>query len=543
MKTVLIVDDNRIIVQTLKKIVDWEAFGFGEPRTAYNGEDALACSDGVDVLFTDIQMPRMDGLALMRAMRERNTRARFVVLSAYDDFAYVREAFKLGVSEYLLKTEIGKAVVESLLQGFADEARRLEELEQTRRGLLAQRGGAEEIVLKNTGSNRQHIKAIYLARLIHGIGMTPVSQLRGDCPFLRLREGRYAVMDLRLSYEKKLLDEVWKGSIQLFIYAVVNIMEEVCETLGVGDVASADAEEFYIVLSFDSAAPDAQCRSVMHAVFEQIAGHLARCLNTHITAGAALAVHGESFAELYQKSSAACRRQMISGHGRIRFDTDVRNQDASGAVRLDAAALVRHLKNALHTYQPAAIRDCAKEILIPPETVGAEHFSQVMNLYQKYFFVLCDFIEENAMADAFDAAVLAVPNYEDLSMQQINERFCALLEGAAQAVQACSALVRRARHYVSEQYFSDINLTTLAQELDVSSKYLGRLFVEQTGISFNTYLNEVRVSRAKELIRSDSMKLYQVAELVGYASFEHFSRVFKKITGLSPKAFAEKTAL
>ena len=147
------------------------------------------------------------------------------------------------------------------------------------------------------------------------------------------------------------------------------------------------------------------------------------------------------------------------------------------------------------------------------------------------------------MADAFDAAVLAVPNYEDLSMQQINERFCALLEGAAQAVQACSALVRRARHYVSEQYFSDINLTTLAQELDVSSKYLGRLFVEQTGISFNTYLNEVRVSRAKELIRSDSMKLYQVAELVGYASFEHFSRVFKKITGLSPKAFAEKTAL
>ena len=72
----------------------------------------------------------------------------------------VREAFKLGVSEYLLKTEIGKAVVESLLQGFADEARRLEELEQTRRGLLAQRGGAEEIILKNTGSNRQHIKAI-----------------------------------------------------------------------------------------------------------------------------------------------------------------------------------------------------------------------------------------------------------------------------------------------------------------------------------------------------------------------------------------------
>lgn len=525
MKTVLIVDDNRIIVQTLKKIVDWEAFGFGEPRTAYNGEDALACSDGVDVLFTDIRMPRMDGLALMRAMRERNTRARFVVLSAYDDFTYVREAFKLGVSEYLLKTEIGKSVVESLLQGFADEARRLEELEQTRRGLLAQRGGAEEI------------------RLIHGISMTPVSQLCSDCPFLRLREGRYAVMDLRLSYEKKLLDEVWKGSIQLFIYAVVNIMEEVCDSFGVGDVASADAEEFYIVLSFDSAAPEAQCRSVMNAVFEQIAGHLSRCLNTHITAGAALATHGESFAELYQKASAACRRQMISGHGRIRFDTDAREQDASGAVCLDAAALVRHLKNALHTYQPAAIRGCAKEILIPPETVGAEHFSQVMNLYQKYFFVLCDFIEENAMADAFDAAVLAVPNYEDLSMQQINERFCALLEGAAQAVQACSALVRRARHYVSEQYFSDINLTTLAQELDVSSKYLGRLFVEQMGISFNTYLNEVRVSRAKELIRSDSMKLYQVAELVGYASFEHFSRVFKKITGLSPKAFAEKTAL
>ena len=105
MYTILIVEDEYLLRSELSLCVDWERLGFGPPLLAENGEEglAMALSHRPDMILTDIRMPRMDGLTMLRTLREKHASCVSVVLSAYDDFSYAVEAMRYGVMDYLLK--------------------------------------------------------------------------------------------------------------------------------------------------------------------------------------------------------------------------------------------------------------------------------------------------------------------------------------------------------------------------------------------------------------------------------------------------------
>ena len=105
MYRVLIVDDELIICKGLEMMVDWKACGFTEIDIAHNGEEALALieKNPPQLMVTDIRMPRMDGIQLVKAVRERGLETHILVLSGYDDFEYVRTMAVEGIENYLLK--------------------------------------------------------------------------------------------------------------------------------------------------------------------------------------------------------------------------------------------------------------------------------------------------------------------------------------------------------------------------------------------------------------------------------------------------------
>ena len=109
MYRVLIVDDESIMRMMLSTMVDWEELGFELVGCMSNGREALEYMEHerVDILVTDIQMPVVDGLALIQHVNEKPDPPQILVLSAYNDFPYVRQAFKLGVYDYCLKRELG----------------------------------------------------------------------------------------------------------------------------------------------------------------------------------------------------------------------------------------------------------------------------------------------------------------------------------------------------------------------------------------------------------------------------------------------------
>ena len=116
MEKVILVDDERMVAESIEKVVDWSACGVQLAGVYLNGFDALEAIRSLhpDIVITDIKMPVMSGLELIRRVREFDTHVEFIILSGYGEFELAKEAMKEGVKQFLLKpcseTEISEAV-------------------------------------------------------------------------------------------------------------------------------------------------------------------------------------------------------------------------------------------------------------------------------------------------------------------------------------------------------------------------------------------------------------------------------------------------
>lgn len=122
MYKVMIVDDELLILDGLKKLIDWEKLGLNIVNTAVNGEDAVEkfISNPVDIIITDINMPKMNGLKLIKNIKNINSKTKFIILSGYDEFEYAKEAIPLGIENYILKP-INEEELESTLKNTIDK--------------------------------------------------------------------------------------------------------------------------------------------------------------------------------------------------------------------------------------------------------------------------------------------------------------------------------------------------------------------------------------------------------------------------------------
>lgn len=98
-------------------------------------------------------------------------------------------------------------------------------------------------------------------------------------------------------------------------------------------------------------------------------------------------------------------------------------------------------------------------------------------------------------------------------------------------------LVDTIKTYIKENYHSDISLEDVAKHVSMNSAYLSRFFKQQTGCNFIDYLSKVRINQAKELLQDNTIKVYEVCNMVGYKNTRHFYKIFKQIVGLTPSEF------
>ena len=93
---------------------------------------------------------------------------------------------------------------------------------------------------------------------------------------------------------------------------------------------------------------------------------------------------------------------------------------------------------------------------------------------------------------------------------------------------------------IKKNFASNLTLKDLAEKYFINSAYLGQLFRKKYGCSFKDYLNEKRIEEASRLLRKSDMKIYEVAEMVGYKDITYFSVTFKKFVGVSPSEYQDR---
>lgn len=116
--SVMIVDDERFVIEELCTMINWEACGFQVIATAFNGRQGLKKFRELhpSLILADIRMPFMDGIEMIRQIREEDDTVNIVLLTAYEDFSYAKSAISLGITEYIIKSSITPDSLRELLE-------------------------------------------------------------------------------------------------------------------------------------------------------------------------------------------------------------------------------------------------------------------------------------------------------------------------------------------------------------------------------------------------------------------------------------------
>ena len=122
MISVLLVEDNKLALEYLETLIDWERHGFKVVATALNGKDGLNKYLALkpQLIITDIQMPSVSGVDMAKRIRETGASVKIIFLTSYQVFSYARSALDLGVSEYILKHELNEQTLIKKLAGIKD---------------------------------------------------------------------------------------------------------------------------------------------------------------------------------------------------------------------------------------------------------------------------------------------------------------------------------------------------------------------------------------------------------------------------------------
>lgn len=121
-------------------------------------------------------------------------------------------------------------------------------------------------------------------------------------------------------------------------------------------------------------------------------------------------------------------------------------------------------------------------------------------------------------------------------IQQLTEQWCRLRH-TSDDKKSVRLVMKKACDYAEKHYMEEISLTKIAEYVGLSVSHFSALFKQHTDDSFVNYLHRIRVRRAKELLLEPDLKIYQVAEIVGFSSVPYFNRVFKNVTGWSPNEY------
>jgi two-component system response regulator YesN len=532
MYKVLIVDDEPLVRLAIKSLVDWQNHGFIVDLEAGNGKQALNIlreNPGIDMMVTDINMPVMDGLVLITEIRKLGLTPEILVLSAYNDYNLVRQAFKLGVNDYILKTEMNPDNLIKLLTGLARQS----EEKKRHKASLQQHGLLDLKVVKERA----------LKDLLEGIQTYSYEQL-GQMG-LRLEGNNLAVCFLWVDDYRVIVERYDQNGLKSFITIVNNAIYQILDNIGLGEAISLSPQEHVVLLSFRNESR-LQIREKILAILGQLKHALSNYLNINVSAGISTVEDGfDRISLLYREAEANARLRFVFGKGRNIFPED--------AERLGDTAGERVIGNtdqfimALKEVNPERGIYELRKLLNAMSQVKTGKIQKIYPHYMEVIFALVNFLHERE-----EELVEAVGTGEDFydkitsfeTQAEINAWVESLVQNIFQYLQEkkdvkVNRAVTRAREFIKNNFHQDLNLKMVSDYVGLSESHFSNLFTKITGESFIDYLTKIRIEKAKELLTTTNLKIYEIGLKVGYTSIEHFSRVFKKITGASPNSYKD----
>ncbi|OBZ07710.1 hypothetical protein A7975_28695 [Bacillus sp. FJAT-26390] len=523
MRKVFIVDDEPFILEGLASIIDWEEYGLTLAGQASNGLEALEAlqKSAADILVTDIMMPHMNGLELIKQLKPIHPNMKFIVLSGYHEFDYIREGMRLGIENYLLKPinicELRETIENTVAKIHVAAGSALTssyQLDILRDNVVNRwvSGKIDQTELKN----RLQLLGIptenccYAAASIKTVQDLPnysggdfwlpghwdnevysISRKQSDCAGNAIcfsdRDGDIVIICTGVSSE-----QVQETALSL----LSAIRKELKQRLGI-----------QVLITLGSVECD-------YSGVSQSYDHSKRLQEYFLT-------NSEDEIIRYEKLAAANRLSTKS----VDVNTLEYERLLLGQNKAALNAFIDEqftMLQAQESLSPAHIHNCAIElILLTKQTVKENKLNH-----------------ELATSD-YKQLFAALFKAQTISQLTEHVKFIAgsAMDYLSVEVDDFSPVVKQVIHQIQTRYSEELSLKTLSQTLNIHPFYLGQLFQKETGESFSDYVNTYRISRAQKLLKTTAMKTSDISKNIGYLEPGYFYKQFKKYTGVSPKEY------
>lgn len=516
MRKVLIVDDDTIIRITLRSMINWEEMGYQIVADAIHGEAALAYlkKHPVDLIISDMKMPVLDGIGLLEAVSRFESVPKTLVLSGYDDFKLVRDAFRLGASDYLLKADLNGELLRSMLERLNREWE----------------GEAEEGRQTKLEEERENIPdSDRLAAMAMGKSGLEESFFAGDYVVVQFEIDEFQKHAVRFAgdFEGKLIRPMMDFAAQI---------PRVVSRCVLGAISPSRYVMFYRITD------SGQYQANVVSACRQLCSVWNNFMNLPVSAGiSSMGSGAKDFLDRFEEAGGWLSLHWLRGKPVVCSPWEKNHVDYHAA------------RGAFHRYKRLAVGLLtADEMAVSEEKAKliAEFYNCGLAAAKKEVLsIICNlaWILNESHDDIGALFAEKVDYYEKIGRLEelgslelwLNNYFRWVMDYAAHQNDRRQAdMMSRAKRFIMDNYSNpELTLGSVAGYVGLNEKYFSSRFTKEEGMTFSNYLTEVRIRKARELMEQTDLKIYEISQSVGYNSVEHFTRVFKKICRVSPSAY------
>ena len=546
MRKALLADDDFLVRSYLKMLTSWEKAGFEITADVRDGEEALEVLDRekIDLVVTDIAMPLMDGIELIREIRRKYPDIYVIVLSCHDEFEYVKKAMKEGADEYVLKNTLNEESLYTVLEAAEEHIRQSkeeagvkEQKQQTQEHADMKKDPEEDNIAdadgkmgeKSDQTGNMNEKFLFFNQILAG---TLSGEEREE---KRIRAGicgKYknsAVIVIKreeTEYTEDPLEEARKEQYSLEFYR--RMQEKLQSRPGESET---EKEMIYLGNGTYCCFLDLSDEYKSSVMYQHLTGTASACYKICAEEEEAykigvsnICIGADALRQAYQQARMMIKNSFYEKDGIAYYEADRamgKGLPKEAETLLEEAELLKKKseKDKFLLLAGTVIQAFKKERcdsqLVRQWFRKLEHKLQVDGTRADQHFGYIGEVKkelEHLAEQAFECGEPDIP--EDLSQA-----------------------VKIAADYAARHYREAVGLGDAAEAAGVNSTYLSYLFSQEMGIGFANYLLNLRMEHAKKLLRETNLKMWQVAEESGFNDYHYFSKVFKKAEGMSPAQY------
>ncbi|SEN88845.1 two component transcriptional regulator, AraC family [Amphibacillus marinus] len=510
MDKIVIIDDEQFVRKGIIALVDWDKINYQVVGEASNGEDALdlILQKEPDVVLTDIRMPVYDGLKLIQYVKESVQKVpKFIILSGYNDFKYAQRAVRLGVNDFILKPVDREELEQTLLK--------LSPLiEQERVDEQANRRYINLELFQRIIAEREQPSVDELARLI-----TQSNQL--VC---------YVIIDIRDFVITEPFDKQINKALATFS-GDPNIFVHAFEREGFGLILQQQHfsqhlnELSWFLLRMKNYIEQEIGKNVF--VF---AGEVGRGLN--------------GIRDSYRTALVASKRRYSQlDDTPLMFNNHLASCEQEQK-QLDPT-LMQALLEKIEENEPEAIIAIIDQWVYEIQELGAPIDAIKLSVFQLERELKTTMQRVSEQGDSLEIIGSIIEAFnEKKTLKAFKENLTAYALEAGKVLcrlnkEKYNGEIYKVKRYINNYYHENLTLKKMANRFFMNPVYLGQLFKKTYGVYFKDYLLQVRIEKAKQILRQTDMRIYQVAEAVGFGSPDYFVTQFEKIEGSTPSKYRQ----